>query len=56
MQECVKDAEDKMQREKVRCQEKVSSVEREFNEKEKHLMDKLKREMNTMVQEQMREL
>ena len=34
----------------------MSTVEREFNEKERTLMERLKRDMNNMIQEQMREL
>jgi Skp family chaperone for outer membrane proteins len=49
MQDKVKDAEEKLQKERIKCQEKVSQVERDFNEKERSLMEKLKRDMNNMV-------
>ena len=49
MQERVKDAEEKSEKEKRKCQEKISTVEREFNEKERTLHEKVKREMNKLI-------
>ena len=35
-----------MQIEKKKCKERIAEVEKQFGEKERHLMDKLKRDMN----------
>lgn len=45
-----------MEVEKQKCHERIKEIEDEFNEKEKVLLDKLKRDMNQLIQEQMREL
>ena len=56
MQDRVKDAEDKMQRESKKSKDRVIEVEREFSDKERSLNERIKREMNTLISEQMREL
>jgi hypothetical protein len=38
-----------MKREKKKAEERVAQVEREFGEKERTMMDRLKREMNTLI-------
>jgi len=52
----VREAEETVKRERKKAEERVATVEREFNEKERSLMDKIKRDMNGLIQEQMREL
>jgi hypothetical protein len=52
----VREADDTVKRERKKAEEKVAAVEREFYEKERTMTDKLKREMNNLIQEQMREL
>jgi hypothetical protein len=47
----VREAEETVKRERKKAEERVATVEREFNEKERNLMDKIKREMNTLIQE-----
>ncbi len=49
MQAQVKEAEDTMKREKKKAEERVALVEREFGEKERTMMERLKREMNTLI-------
>jgi hypothetical protein len=45
----VREAEETVKRERKKAEEKVALVEREFNEKERNLMDKIKREMNNLI-------
>ena len=45
----VREAEDTVKRERKKAEERVATVEREFNEKERNLMDKIKREMNNLI-------
>ena len=52
----VREADETVKRERKKAEEKVVAVEREFYEKERIMTDKLKREMNNLIQEQMREL
>jgi hypothetical protein len=52
----VREAEETVKRERKKAEERVATVEREFNEKERSLMEKIKRDMNGLIQEQMREL
>jgi hypothetical protein len=52
----VREAEDTVKRERKKAEEKVAAVEREFHEKERTLTERLKRDMNNLIQEQMREL
>jgi hypothetical protein len=47
----VREAEETVKRERKKAEERVATVERELNEKERNLMDKIKREMNTLIQE-----
>ncbi len=56
MQSRVQEAEETMKREKQKCKERIAEVEREFLDKEKVLNDKLKREMNQLIQEQIKEI
>ena len=49
MQDRVKEAEDIMKQEKKKASERVQQVEREFNEKEKTLTDRLKHQMNQLI-------
>ena len=45
-----------MQRESKKSKDRVIEVEREFSDKERSLNERIKREMNTLISEQMREL
>ena len=45
-----------MEKEKRKCKERIEEVEQEFNEKEAYLQEKLKKEMNQLIQEQIREI
>jgi hypothetical protein len=47
----VKEAEEIMKEEKQKCKARIKEIEDEFNSKERTLMDKLKREMNQLIQE-----
>lgn len=52
----MREADETVKRERKKAEEKVVAVEKEFYEKERIMTDKLKREMNNLIQEQMREL
>lgn len=45
-----------MKEEKQKCKERIKEVEDQFNLKERSLMDKLKKDMNQLIQEQMKEI
>lgn len=45
-----------MKEEKQKCKERIKEVEDQFNIKEKSLMEKLKKEMNQLIQEQIKEM
>jgi|LauGreDrversion4_2_1035121.scaffolds.fasta_scaffold120653_2 hypothetical protein len=49
MADQVREAEETVKRERKKAEERVATVEREFNEKERNLMDKIKREMNNLI-------
>ena len=49
MQNRVKEAEAIMEREKQICKERIHEIEHEFNEKERNLQDRLKRDMNQLI-------
>ncbi len=52
----MREAEDSAKLEKKKAQERVAQVERDFNEKERLMTDKLKQQMNNLIQQQMQEL
>lgn len=56
MQERVKEAEATMEREKRECKDRIQEIEDQFNAKEKTLHEKLKRDMNQLIQEQIKEM
>lgn len=51
MQEKVKEAEAIMKEEKLKCKERIKEIEDQFNIKERTLMEKLKKDMNQLIQE-----
>lgn len=52
----VKDAQDTMQRERAKNEQRLLEVETEFNDKERRLLDNLKKEKNALIQEQIKEI
>ena len=51
MQDRVRQAEETMQEERRKNKQRIEEVEREFFEKEKELTERLKRDMNQLIQE-----
>ena len=52
----VKEAEETMQRERKKNQDRIEQVQIEYSDKEKRLLEKLKADMSKLIQEQLKEL
>ena len=52
----VREAMETMEQEKRKCKERIQEVEQEFMDKERTLQDKLKKDMNALIQEQVKEI
>ena len=56
IQNRVKEAEQALIKESKVCKQRISEVEQEFADKEKYLKDKLKKEMEQLIKEQIQEI
>lgn len=49
MMDQVREAEETVKRERKKAEDRVAQVEREFNEKERTMTERLKRDMNNLI-------